>query len=243
MSPAVDCRSDEARIQHSPAYLESGYSHFRCPLPSRKLAHATALEMFRNSLETTQTFQIGWESLSNRRRNIMGSHGNGSTVARLTWDRCDEEDAAVWKVLLMISALCELVVVGYAMRIRGSVLNRYGKTLVQRGRKSITKGKELLAEGRRLWEKGQGLRIEGIYLTREVENLLDYECGIMDEARDMVFKAESVIDDGVKMMEDGHSLELAGEDVLRRGRALKDKGECMIEEGERLIDLGRSILM
>jgi hypothetical protein len=180
---------------------------------------STALEIFRNSLETTQTFQIGWEC-------------------------CDEEDAAMWwKVLLMISVLCGILVVGYAMRIRGSVLNRCGKTLVRRGRKSINKGKELLAEGQCLWEKGQGLRMEGIYLTREIENSLDHECRIMDEVEDMVFGAESMIDDGVRMMEEGHSLELAGEDVLGRGWTLRDRGERMIEEGERLIDLGKSILM
>lgn len=214
------------------------------PLPSRKLTHATALEIFRNSLETTQTFQISWECLYNRRRNIMSSPGKGFAVARPTWKRCDEEDAAMWrKVLLMISVLCEVLVVGYAMRIRGSVVNLYGKTLVRRGRKSINKGKELLAEGQRLWQKGQGLRMEGIYLTREIENSLDHECRIMDEVEDMVFGAESVIDDGVRMMEEGHSLELAGEGLLGRGRALREKGEQMIEEGERLIDLGKSILM
>lgn len=233
MSPAVD-----SALPHvsETAILASGES----PLPSRKLAHAT----FRNSLETTQTFQIGWESLSNRRRNVISSQGNGSEVARLTWKRCDEEDVAMWwKVLLMISVLCEIVDVGYAMCIRGSVLNRYGKKLVQRGRKSINEGKELQAEGLRLWEKGQGLRMEGIFLTREAENSLDYEWRVIDEAEYMVFEAESVIEDGVRMMEEGHSLELAGEGVLERGRALMDKGERMIEEGGRLIDHGESILM
>jgi len=226
MSPAVDSGSGES------------------PLPFRKLAHATAFEIFRNSLETTQAFQIGWESLFNRRRNVMSSQGNGSEVTRLTWERCGEEDVAMWwKVMLMVSVLCDIADVGYAMCIRGSVLNRDGKKLVQCGRECIKKGKELQAEGLRLWEKGQGLRMEGIYLTREIENSLDYEWRIMDEVENMIFEAESLIEDGVKMMEEGHSLELAGEGALEQGRALMDKGERMIGEGGRLIDHSEGIRM
>ena len=53
-----------------------------------------------------------------------------------------------------------------------------------------------LSSNQRLSEKGQGLRMERIDLAREIENSLDYEWQIFDEAKRVVFEGESIIKDG-----------------------------------------------
>jgi hypothetical protein len=186
------------------------------------------------------------EALSTRMARLIGSDSRApQTLAKqghFSGQWVKEDEAMWWKVLWMIIIIWANILVGYGIYVRGRKLYARGEKLMEKGGISVMRGEELLADGQSLWEKGQILRMRGIELMRDVENAIDDQWWITDEAERMILQSEAMIDDSVGKMDEGCAMVQRGEYTLGRGRDLVDKGEEMMDEGRMLTSYRESFV-